>query len=114
MARSAIPSPLDRRHLIEQDLDPKRALQIAEAYLAEGRRNEALDFLAKAEDREGLAKIAEEAVEEGDTFLLQTTSRLLGEEPDRSTWRRCADAAEARGKLRHAETARRNAARGEG
>ncbi len=113
MARSSIPGPLERRHLIEQDLDAKRASQIAEAYLAEGRRNEAIEFLAKADDGEALQRIADEAVEEGDPFLLQAVARVLEEELDRATWSRCADAAQSRGKLRYAETARRNAARGE-
>ena len=114
MARSAIPGPLERRHLIEQELDPKRASQIAEAYLAEGRRTEAIDFLVKAEDEEGLRRLGEEAITQGDPFLLQSTARALGEEPDRETWSRCAEAAQQLGKDRYAETARRNGARGEG
>ena len=49
----------------------------------------------------------------GDPFLLQSVTRATGEEPDRVTWNRCADAAEAAGKSRYAVTARRNAARSE-
>ncbi|MDP6980574.1 MAG: hypothetical protein QF570_18585 [Myxococcota bacterium] len=113
MARPSIPSPLDRRHLLEQDLDARRASQIAEAYLAEGRKNEALDFLVKAGDPEALKRLVGDAVDDGDAFLLQSVYRALGEEPDRATWARCADAAEAKGKHRYATTARRNAARGE-
>ncbi len=114
MARTLIPSPLERRHLIEQELDAKRASQIAEAYLVDGRNNEALDFLVKADDREALKRLASQAVDDGDAFLLQTVSRATGDEPDRATWDRCADAAEAKGKDRYATIARRNAARGEG
>ena len=33
MARSRIPNPLDRRHLIEKELSEAQALQVAEAYL---------------------------------------------------------------------------------
>ena len=40
-----IPDPLKRRHLVEGDLDPAKALALAEAYLAEGRSQEAVAFL---------------------------------------------------------------------
>lgn len=113
MAKSPIPNPLQRRHLVEKDLDEKTASKIARAYLEEGRRNEAVAFLAKANDSEGLKALADEAVSLGDVFLLQSIAQLTGDEPDRATWIRCADSAEAVGKDRYAVTARRNAARSE-
>ncbi|MBW2291849.1 MAG: hypothetical protein JRG94_06010 [Deltaproteobacteria bacterium] len=113
MAKPAIPSPLDRRHLVEKDLDEKTALKIAAAYLEQGRRNEAIDFLAKANDTAQLKALADEAISLGDPFLLQSVTQATGEEPDRASWNRCADAAEAAGKSRYAVTARRNAARSE-
>lgn len=111
MAKSTIPNPLERRHLVERDLDTKIASNIARAYLEAGRKLEAVDFLAKADDQKGLRAIAAEAIAEGDPFLLQTVTNFIGEDPDRATWERCADAAEAKGKERYAATARRNAAR---
>lgn len=113
MAKSKIPGPLERRHLVEKDLDASAAMKIAEAYLEAGRKNEAIDFLAKAGDMERLKSLAEEAVSIGDPFLLQSVARVTGEEPDCATWNRCADIAQQAGKERYAETARRNAARGE-
>lgn len=113
MARSAIPDPLDRRHLLEGEVDVRRAQRIADAYLEEKRRMEALAFLGRAEDRERLAAIADEAVEEGDLFLLRAASRALGEDPPADAWERLARAAEARGKDRYAADARRQAARRE-
>lgn len=113
MAKSVIPGPLERRHLIEKDLDPKAASKIAAAYLEEGRRHEAIEFLAKANETDQLEALAEEAIELGDPFLLQSITQAMDREPDRATWDRCADAAEAVGKDRHAATARRNAARSE-
>lgn len=107
MSKTRIPDPLSRRHLLEQDLAPARALAIAEAYLAEGRRFEALDFLAKAEAREALETIRGEALEGGDVFLLRETCQRLGAEVDAATWARLAAAAEAAGKLAYAEEARR-------
>ena len=113
MAKSEIPGPLERRHLVEKDLDENTASKIAAAYLEDGRRNEAIDFLAKAKDSAGLKALAEEAIRLGDPFLLLSVTRVIGDEPDRATWNRCAEAAEAAGKDRDATTARRNAARSE-
>ena len=42
MAQPKIPNPLDRRHLIEKELPAERALALAEAYLEEGRTEEAV------------------------------------------------------------------------
>ncbi len=114
MAKSAIPGPLERRHLVEKDLDAKTASKIARTYLEAGRKDEAIDFLVKADESEQLKTLADEAIAEGDAFLLQSLARATGDELDRATWDRCADAAEAAGKARYAATARRNAARSEG
>lgn len=113
MAKAIIPDPLTRRLLVEKELDAMEAAKIAEAYLEAGRKLEAIDFLAKANDSEGLRSIADDAIAQGDPFLLQSVMQLIGDDPDRETWQRCADAAEAAGKLRYAATARRNAARSE-
>jgi hypothetical protein len=113
MAKSTIPNPLKRRHLVENELDEKAASEIAQAYLEAGRKMEAIDFLAKAHDSAGLQAIADEATAAGDPFLLQSVSSLTGDSPDRATWERCADAAQAKGKERYAATALRNAARSE-
>lgn len=109
MAKSRIPDPLQRRHLLEQDLAPARAMAVAEAYLAEDRLAEALDFLAKAGADDQLRALQQQAVEGGDAFLLREVSLRLGEEPDADTWRRLAEAAEAGGKEVYAHEARRMA-----
>ncbi len=101
MAKSKIPNPLDRRHVVEKDLDAAAALAIAEAYLEQGRRVEAIDFLVKADASDQLAALGEQAVESGDVFLLQALSRQTGEEPTRDTWQRVAEHAEAAGKERY-------------
>jgi len=113
MARSAIPNSLDRRHLIEKNLSQAQALQIAEAYLAEGRSVEAVDFLAKAEAPEQLAELRSAAVESGDVFLLRATTRALGEPPTRAEWSAVGDAAAAAGRDRYAADARRQLERAE-
>jgi hypothetical protein len=114
MAKKKLPDPLRRRHLVEQGLDSARALQIAEAYLEEGRTGEALAFLVKADAREQLDTLQEQAVREGDAFLLREISVALGKEFGSATWQKLASAAEAAGKERYAAEANRQAARLEG
>jgi hypothetical protein len=105
--RSAIPDPLRRRILLEEPLEPARALAVAEAYLAEERVWEAVDFLRKADARERLHELRERAVASGDPFLLRQVSVALGEEPGRERWRALAEAARAAGKLVAARDAER-------
>jgi hypothetical protein len=111
MAKKKLPDPLRRRHMVEGELDPARALQIGEAYLEEGRAIEAVAFLAKAEAREQLAALREQAVKDGDAFLLRELSAVLMEEIDAATWQALAEAARSAGKDRYAAEASRQAAR---
>jgi hypothetical protein len=97
--------------MVEQPMDPARALRIAEAYLEEGRAMEAVAFLAKAEARDRLETLREQAVAEGDAFLLREISAALGEEADAATWQALAEAARAGGKDLYAAEASRQAAR---
>ena len=57
MAKSKIPDPMSRRHLIEKEMDPGAALAIAEAYLEAERCDEALAFLVKAEASDRIAEM---------------------------------------------------------
>jgi hypothetical protein len=111
MAKKKHPDPLRRRHLVEQEMDPARALQIAEAYLEEDRALEAVAFLVKAEAQDRLVEVREQAVREGDPFLLRETCVALKEEADAATWRALAEAARAAGKELYAVEASRQAAR---
>ena len=111
MAKKKLPDPLRRRHMLEQQMDPGRALQIAEAYLEQGRAIEAVAFLVKAEAREQLAALREQAVREADAFLLREISTALAEEFDAATWQALAEAASAAGKDHYAAEASRQAAR---
>ena len=79
MARGKIPDPLTRRHWIQKEMDPAQALATAEAYLAEGRRMDALAFLAKA----GADVIRRETF--GSALMVgEEALRLLGLEPSRA------------------------------
>jgi hypothetical protein len=110
MARRKIPDPLTRRLLVEGALEPSRARTIAEAYLSEGRLVESIAFLAKAEDRDALARLRDEAVATGDVFLLREAAAALGEEIDAARWRATAEQAVSLGKEQYSAEARRQAA----
>jgi len=115
MAKStAIPDPLERRHLIERALAPEQALRIADAYLALDRTWEAIAFLGKAGAHDRIAALRETAVGAGDAFLVRELTRALRDELPAARWRAVADAAEAAGKERYAAQARRLADRAEG
>ncbi len=114
MAAFKLPNPLQRRHLVEQDLPPAQAARVAEGYRAEGRSLDALDFLHAAGDAVGIAALRCEAVQAGDAFLLRAIARVTGEAPQRQEWQALAEAAAAGGKERYAADARRQAERGEG
>ena len=110
MATSKIPNPMERRHLLEKRMDAKQALALAESYLALGRSVDALAFLDKAEAKEQLGEMAEEAVAAGDAFLLKAVLDAQGlEHAPRDDWNRLADAAEEAGKGLYATLSRRMA-----
>lgn len=107
MAKTKHPDPLSRRHLLEREIEPSKASAIAKAYLDEGREIEAIDFFAKAEDRDALMKIQEVAVERGDVFLMKAASEGLGEEASTARWEELARRAGELGRNRDAESALR-------
>jgi len=112
--KSAIPNPLERRHLVERNAAPEVSLRLAEAYLAEGRAWEAIVFLHKAGARDRLAELREEAIAAGDFFLVREFTRALGDEVPAANWRATSEAAAAAGKERYAASAHRMAERAEG
>ena len=110
MARTKLPDPLARRHLLEAELEPARAKSLAEAYLALGREIEAIDFLAKAGAQAELGALETAAIERGDVFLLRRVSAALGREAGAERWRALAESARRTGRVRDAEAAVRLAA----
>ena len=111
MAKKEIPNPLERRHLVERELSPEQAAALADAYLADGRTEEAVAFLAKAGAEDRLQALWAEAAEAGSVFLLKQIAPLLASEPTSDEWQRVADAARANGKDFYAEAAQRLANR---
>jgi regulator of protease activity HflC (stomatin/prohibitin superfamily) len=113
VARSKLPDPLTRRHLVERELPEAQAREIADAYLAQGRRNEAVDFLRKAAALDQLTNLRAEAIAEGDAFLLRQIADAMAQPIARDEWQALARAAEAPGRERYAAEARRHFERGE-
>ena len=105
MASAKIPDPLVRRHLIEKELAPAQALKVAEAYLAEGRSVEAVEFLQKAAATEQLTELRSEAIGAGDVFLFRAVA--VADPPQREEWVEVAQNAESAGNLLYAAEARR-------
>lgn len=110
MARTRIPDAIERRELIEQELDAGRARKLAETYLEQERVFEALAFLEKAGDAERLRAIRDEAVRAGDVFLFREAAARCGEEPEAADWRALAEAAGSAGKESYAQEAMRQLA----
>ena len=113
MAKSKIPDPIERRHLVEKSLPPAQALAIAEAYLADDRYIEAVDFLKIAAADEQLAELRRRSVADGNAFLLRAVAAAQGVPPTRDDWQRLEAAATAQGLERYAVMARRQLERGD-
>jgi hypothetical protein len=109
VASVTIPNPLERRHLLERELDAAQALRYAEAYMVEDRTIEAVDFFEKAGATDRLEELAEVAIAAGDTFLFKRAADALKIEPGVERWKRLAAAAEAAGFTAYAMTAQRHA-----
>ena len=111
MAKTQIPDPMQRRHVIEKEMDAGSSLAYAEAYVEEGRVGEAIIFFVKAGAEDRLSEISNDAVRDGDAFLLKDIADATGKEPGAEVWLRLSEAASRAGKERYAEMARRHARR---
>jgi hypothetical protein len=113
VAKAKIPDPLERRHLVEKELAPDQARAIADAYLAEERWIEAIDFLKLAGAGDGLAELRKRALSQGDAFLLRAVAAAQGRPPTRDDWQKLGESATAHGLERYAVEARRQLERGD-
>ena len=113
MAKTKLPGPIERRHLIERELSAAQALRYAEAYLEEGQDVDAIGFLAKAGATEQLAALRARAIESGDSFLLRSVASAMGAPAASEEWKALNEAATRAGKQRYATEALRHVERGE-
>lgn len=92
---------------LPKDMMAKRALlysdrasreqqnELADAFIAEERYGEALEFLELTRDSGRLEAIRKIGLDTGDTFLLLRTEKITGEDLPAEKWRETADRAKA-------------------
>ena len=96
-------SCLKKRDLLHNpNIRGEEFAQYGWAYLKQDRPVDALDFFEKAQDLEGIRRIREWSLEQGDHFLLQQTSKLLKEPVPEDSWRKVGEKAQAAGRLQQA------------
>ena len=71
-------------------------------YLKQDRPVDALDFFEKAQNLEGIQRIKEWSLEQGDPFLLQQTSKMLKEPIPEASWRKVGEKSQAAGRYQQA------------
>jgi len=97
---------LKKRDLLhKQNIESSEFAQYGWEYLKQDRTVDALDFFEKAQDLEGIRKIREWSLEQGDPFLLQQTSKLLKEPVSGDSWKKVMEKAQSEGRLQQALTA---------
>jgi len=101
-----LPGCLNKRDLLNSDRsDPARCVQLGNAYLEEGRISDAIDFFEKARDREGLDRLLERCLGDGDVFLFRKVAKILDLSPGPEEWIKLGDRALSLGKLHFARAA---------
>jgi len=98
-----IPDSITKRDLLHgaRKASPADILTLGEMYYSGGQCSDAIDFFARAEAKDRLAAVAQELINQGDTFLLLKVVRLVGNISDAQILE-CAQRAEALGKIRYA------------
>jgi hypothetical protein len=87
------------KRLHARDATPTGLSAQGEQYFQAGWLSDAIDFFERAKDTDGLTKIMNRAIDEGDVFLLRRCLKALGKEDKDGDWLRLARRALALGKL---------------
>lgn len=97
---------LKKRDLLHNpQINSDQLSQYGREYFSEDRLADALNFFEKAKNQEGIRRIRERSIEDGDPFLLQQTSKLLKESAPEAAWRKAGEKALADGRFQQALTA---------
>jgi len=91
--------------LYGKNADQPELSRLGQELLAAGRLNDAIDFFAHAQDKEGLATVRRQSIEEGDVFLFRQILRTTDEEPSEQDWRSIGERARSLGKWQFAREA---------
>jgi tetratricopeptide (TPR) repeat protein len=96
---SKLPDPLKRRDILYGKNIPAEILrEYGDLYLNEGKPNDAVEFFGQACYKEGLQRMRQMAIEEGDLFLFSRATEFLQEEVFPEEWRRLGKKALEQGK----------------
>lgn len=96
-------SCLKKRDLLHNpQINSDQLVQYGHEYFNQDRLADALDFFEKAKDTEGIRRIMEQSIEEGDPFLLHQSSKLLKEVATDEAWRKVGEKALANGRFQQA------------
>jgi tetratricopeptide (TPR) repeat protein len=96
---SKLPDALKRRDILYGKGTPAEVLrEYGDLYLREGKPNDAVEFFGQACYKEGLRRICQMAVEEGDLFLFSRAAEFLQEEVSPEEWRKLGKKALEKGK----------------
>ena len=110
MGKQELPNHKKKQQLLHtKDAKPEDLSRQGEKFLRAGWLSDAIDFFGKASDQDGLKKIREIAVEEGDTFLFRRTLKVMDETAGEEQWKELAARALEQGKLQFAREAYRMA-----
>jgi hypothetical protein len=94
-----LPDPLKRRDILYGQNTPAEVLrEYGDLYLHEGKPNDAVEFFGQAGYKEGLRRIRQMAMEEGDLFLFSRATEFLQEEVSPEDWRKLGKKALEKGK----------------
>jgi len=96
---TTLPDPLKRRDILYGRNTPSEVLrEYGDLYLHEGKPNDAVEFFGQACYKEGLQRIRQVAMEEGDHFLFSRATEFLQEEVHPEDWRTLGNKALEKGK----------------
>jgi hypothetical protein len=94
-----LPDSLKRRDILYGKNIPAEVLrEYGDLYLHEGKPNDAVEFFGQACYKEGLQRIRQMAIEEGDLFLFSRATEFLQEEVSPDDWRKVGKRALEHGK----------------
>ena len=86
---SKLPDPLKKRDVLYGKNTPTEVLrEYGDLYLNEGKPNDAVEFFGQVCYKEGLRRIRQMAIEEGDLFLFSRATEFLQEEVSAEDWRK--------------------------
>jgi hypothetical protein len=110
MGKKGLPHYKKKQQLLHaKDARPDDLRRQGEEFLQAGWLSDAIDFFGKAGDQNGLEKIRDITISEGDVFLFRRTLKALDTTASEDQWKELADRALELGKLQFAREAYRMA-----